>query len=125
MSDVMSGTNSYTGPTTIPPDNNERYEAYRRARNPYSKEGLRDIIIGDPFEYNGHQYLGIGSIDPIPTGGAWVRTYETNGDPVSRETLLERHGTDGANEVNRLSASGVEKMLNYFSELINESRSSK
>lgn len=108
----------YTGTVNIAPVTQEEVEARRRARNPYSKEGNRDIIIGDPFQYEGQKYLGIGSIDPHPSGGAWVRVYDVYGDPVSEAVLTERYGTEGKNEVNRLAARGVEKMLNYLTELI-------
>ena len=57
---------SHTGTVNITPVTQEEVEARRRARNPYSKEGNRDIIIGGPFECAGRKYLGIGSIDPRP-----------------------------------------------------------
>jgi hypothetical protein len=114
--DPMSGTASYTGTVTIPPAGSLPKP---RNPNPWSKDNRRPATIGDDFTFEGHKYLAVGNVDTHPYGGgAWVRTYDEYGTPVSDETLVERHGVDGAKRANWEASHAVERMYNFYFNLV-------
>jgi hypothetical protein len=114
--DPMSGTSSYTGTVTIPPASSLPKPL---DPNPWSKENMRSATIGDDFTFEGHEYLAVGNVDTHPYGGgAWVRIYDTYGNPISEETLIERHGVDGAKRANWEASHAVERMYSFYFNLV-------
>lgn len=110
MKDHLDGlsTESYTGTVTIkdgaPPKRKMVFPS--------------NLNIGGEVRIDGEKFIGFGNIDTHPYGGgAWIRTYDGAGNPLSPEDLEAKYGIEKAQRIMRETHMAVETAANDYCEL--------
>jgi hypothetical protein len=118
----MNGTTSFTGTTTI-----SASTVQMGGEPPERKlEFPRTLNIGGEVRIDGETFIGFGNIDTSPYGGgAWIRTYDSAGNPLSPEELEAKYGVEKAVRIMRETHRAVEKAANDYYDLWRGYRASK
>jgi hypothetical protein len=112
--DNMSGTTSFTGTAEIAAGTVQIGGAPAERKLIFP----RTLNIGGEVRIDGETFIGFGNIDTSPYGGgAWIRTYDESGNPLSEERLTAKYGAEKAQRILRETHSAVEKAANDYYEL--------
>lgn len=77
-----------------------------------------NLNIGGEVRIDGEKFIGFGNIDTHPYGGgAWIRTYDGAGNPLSSEDLEAKYGAEKAQRIMRETHMAVETAANDYYEL--------